>query len=59
MINVPSEEAAGCCAALRKALLASPEMDTWTCPKCGMEWRPRIEAGMRYWEAHPIIQVWR
>lgn len=51
----------GCCAAIikasRKGELA--DVDRWTCPKCGMIWKPRLVGPVRYWEAHPYIEVIR
>ena len=50
----------GCCKALIKALLkAETPMDSWTCPKCGVEWAPRIVGDLRHWEAVCPVVVFR
>lgn len=58
-LNIVSEDAYGCCGAIRKALQKDASIDTWTCPKCGMDWKPRMVDGMRLWEARPAFMKWR
>lgn len=58
-LNVISEDATGCCAAIRKALKQAPDLERWNCPKCGLDWMPRMVDGMRLWEAKPVFQVWK
>ena len=58
-INVFSEDATGCCKRI-KAASVKGTLDTateWTCTVCGMAWKPREAGGMRFWEAHPLIEV--
>ena len=31
---------------------------SWTCPKCGMEWRI-TEGAIRHWMPHPVVAVFR
>lgn len=59
LLNVVSEDATGCCAGLRKALREKPDLPQWTCKRCGMDWKPRETNGMRLWEAHPMIVLWK
>jgi len=40
---------------MRKADLST--IQTWTCPKCGCEWRPRLIRGIRCWEPHELIAI--
>ncbi len=58
-LNVVSEDAYGCCGAIRKALVKDPFMEAWTCPKCGMDWKPRMIDGIRMWEARPAFLMWK
>ncbi len=58
-LNTISEEATGCCARLGKALRDKPDLAEWTCPKCGLLWKPRDVGGVRHWEAHPDFVVWK
>jgi predicted RNA-binding Zn-ribbon protein involved in translation (DUF1610 family) len=30
---------------------------SWTCPKCGEEWKPRMIGCALHWEPHPLIAV--
>ncbi len=56
------EDATGCCAAINKAIRKGEldAVDLWTCPRCGMDWRPRLVAGkVRFWEAQPVVMVWK
>jgi hypothetical protein len=63
MLN--SHEPDKCCGkTLGKALL-SGALDTavsWTCPKCGLEWRPRFRGfdqlpdGMLHWEPRVYME---
>ena len=51
-----------CCGKSISKALRSGALDTaatWECSKCGCEWRPTMIEGLRFWEPHPIIQVWR
>lgn len=58
-LNIVSEDAYGCCGAIRKALPKDPAMEKWTCQKCGMDWKPRLVDGMRLWEARPAFLKWK
>jgi len=31
--------------------------DSWECPKCGLEWKPRVVGTLRHWEPHPVLLV--
>ncbi len=56
------QDATGCCAAINKAFRKGEldAVDLWTCPKCGMEWRPRLVAGkVKFWECQPVIMLWK
>lgn len=33
-------------------------INTWTCSKCGEEWRPDLIDGIRHWSAMPFSDVW-
>lgn len=59
-ISLNTHEPDACCGkhlskALRSGLLDS--LDTWMCPKCGMEWQPRMVETLRHWEPHPVILI--
>lgn len=44
-----------CCAPpLQKAMDAGAldAAETWECPKCGCEWKPRMVGPIRHWEPH-------
>ncbi len=33
--------------------------DTWECPDCGCEWKPRVIAGLvKWWEPRPLVMLW-
>ncbi len=32
-------------------------LKAWTCPKCGMEWKPRAVAGVEHWSPAPAVMV--
>lgn len=51
------QEDACCQKHLMKAKRAS--LDSWTCPKCGCEWKPRMVGNIRHWEVHEVIAIWR
>ncbi len=69
------QDATGCCSAINKALRKGEleTVDVWVCSKCGMEWRPRLigfgcvaqfadcvtTGGIRYWQAQPIVMLWK
>lgn len=57
-LNVVSEDAAGCCNAIRKALRAKPDMERWVCARCGMDWVANLVEGVKMWEARPVVHVW-
>ena len=52
-----------CCGPRLSKALRKGDLDTaiaWECPKCGCEWKPTIQVeGIRFWQPHPIIEVWR
>ena len=50
-----------CCAQrLAKALReAVTPMTEWTCPKCGVEYRPRMVGRLRHWEPQCPVVVFR
>lgn len=49
-----------CCAGkLRRALFAGLKADSWTCPKCGCDWKPRQVGPLRHWEPHEAVSVFR
>ena len=50
-----------CCSKrLAKALLAATEpLTEWTCPRCGVEYRPRVVGDLRHWEAICPVVVFR
>ena len=62
-VQIPSEEMTGCClTAWQKLALAGrlAGVDSWQCPKCGSEWRPRkVGGGMRVWAYRSNIEVFR
>lgn len=35
------------------------DVESWTCPKCGCEWRCRVVGNIRHWEPHELIAVLR
>ncbi len=39
----------------RKGKLA--DTDTWTCPKCGAEWKAVVKENLRVWEPVTYIEV--
>jgi len=50
-----------CCGKrLSEALLSGrlDEAQSWQCPKCGTQWKPRRAAEVRVWEPVPDIEVW-
>lgn len=57
--NAFSEDATGCCRRIKFASLkgALEDKEEWTCPVCGMVWKPRPIETIRYWEAQPMIEV--
>ncbi len=49
-----------CCGArLGVALMEGLTGDNWVCPRCGVEWRPRLVEGVRWWEPHEVFEIWR
>jgi hypothetical protein len=35
-------------------------VESWTCPKCSCEWKPRLlEGGIRHWEPHVYVAIVR
>lgn len=48
-----------CCGPrMSKAALAGKlDTNTWTCPKCGCEWRATMRDTLRVWEFKPLIEV--
>lgn len=46
-----------CCKPLRSKQIAS--LDSWTCPKCGCEWKPTIEGAIRHWAPVESVQVFQ
>lgn len=51
-----------CCDKRIRAAMQRGELDKvdlWTCPACGCDWTPSMIGGIRVWEAHPIVQVFR
>ena len=47
-----------CCDANLVKALRAGELDgveSWTCPKCGCEWKPRIMGNVRHWGPHELI----
>jgi hypothetical protein len=60
MLNLAAEDE--CCHGPLTEALLSGDLDareSWECQKCGCEWSPRMVAGVRFWEPHPVIMVWR
>lgn len=31
--------------------------DSWTCPKCGIEWRAETAEAITHWSPHPVIVI--
>ena len=51
-----------CCAKPLGRALASGKLDaaeSWSCPKCGCDWKPRMVGEIRHWEPHELIAVLR
>lgn len=51
-----------CCGARLSKSLLSGALDTsesWTCPKCGCEWAPRVAEEWRLWEPRPYMEIIR
>jgi hypothetical protein len=72
MLN--THESDPCCGKALSKTLLSGALDTasiWTCPKCGLEWKPRTtftvakaeglfamaEVSLRHWEPHPVVAI--
>lgn len=51
-----------CCGRALFAFLSTPDSEktkTWTHPKCGQEWRPRIQGILRHWSPVCVTSVMR
>lgn len=49
-----------CCGPSLARALRSGDMATaesWTCPNCGEEWKPRTVGQARHWEPHPAVMM--
>lgn len=59
---VQSYETDPCCGRAIAQALREGKLDTaeiWQCPKCGLEWRPSLIAGVRHWIPCPAFAVVR
>ena len=54
-----AEDAVGCCRRIAEAMRKGQldDADRWECPKCGLEWRPSSEHGIRFWRARPVVTL--
>lgn len=60
VLSLDSYEPDPCCSKhLAKALRtgALKDKDSWVCPKCGCEWKPRMVETVRHWEPNELIEV--
>lgn len=50
-----TEEDACCSRRLQRVLCSGAlrDKDSWTCPACGVEWKPRMVETIRHWE--PVV----
>lgn len=48
-----------CCGEGISQALGELSGDSWTCPKCGCEWNPRMVGSVRHWEPHPEVMIFR
>lgn len=61
MLDLHSEDR--CCGArLSRALFRGALANTgsWTCPRCGVEWRAEVrnDGAVRFWSPYCPIEVW-
>jgi len=47
------------CCPIAKAIESGrlDDKDSWTCPKCGMEWKCEIGEAIRHWSPKPVIVI--
>lgn len=57
LLNTHEPDDTCCGRALRKVDLST--LESWTCPRCGMDWGAEIVGEIRHWTARPIIAVFR
>ena len=60
--RLQSYEPDECCGNPIWRALRAGELDkaeSWTCPKCGCEWKPDEEGPLRHWRPRPVLIVIR
>lgn len=49
-----------CCGrALARALESLAAAASWTCPRCGCEWKPTESGGVRHWIPQVDVLIWK